>query len=106
MPNVEIHGFRLGTGYGLRTQILELFQAKSWNKEYVVTIIPSEVTDCDGTEQPFIRLVNTPSPDNDAIIAELKKLELDIELLELKAFIPKQLMASEKPFIDDSMITI
>jgi hypothetical protein len=106
MPNIEIHGLNNEEGENLRQKIVKLFKTKSWEDEYVVTLIPSSVTDKNSTRQPFIRLVTTPSLDNDAIVAELEKLEIDIELLELKKFIPKQSVVSEKRFIDDSMMTI
>jgi hypothetical protein len=51
--------------------------------------VKSAVLDHLAVIQPFIRLVTTPSPHIDEILAELKNLNIDIEVLLLQQFIPK-----------------
>lgn len=89
MPNIEIHGL-VGQEGELRMRIFDLFKDKPYVDEMVITSIEDFVIDRKGFSQPFIRLVNSCQEHTEEIIEMLKTLNVDIEHLELKAFIPKQ----------------
>ncbi len=89
MPNVEIHGVADPKARELRDRVFDLFSQASFVEEMVVTIFATAVTDRRGSCQPFIRLVNSDPGLNLEIVPGLKKLGLDIEVLALVAFHPK-----------------
>lgn len=89
MPNIEMYGIREEDLPGVTKQIISAFHGKPWQKDYVLTFVKSAVLDHLAVIQPFIRLVTTPSPHIDEILAELKNLNIDIEVLLLQQFIPK-----------------
>jgi len=104
MPNIEIHGF--GTqapisvsvygvqlkdpAFSLRARIFAMFKDKPYFNDMVVTIVPDETVDKLNFHQPFLRVVSTPVPYIGEIIELLKTLNMDIEIQELTAFIPKK----------------
>jgi len=92
MPNIEIHGlfWRGITKSELRNKIWRLFDGKPFQADMVVSEIATDVSDVRGTEQPFLRLVSTLSPHTEEIMAQLETLNMDIEWLELKKFVPKR----------------
>jgi hypothetical protein len=107
MPNIEIHGYGLlsfdvptssgdyqthidGKAYSLREIIWGLFSNEPYKSDMVITVFPSHVSDERFYRQPFLRIVSTPSPFLNKIIELLKQLNIDIEVLELKAFHPKK----------------
>ena len=93
MPNIEIHGLSLQEWNELRKKIFKLFEDKPYVDEMVVTVFQDAVFDKRGSSRPFIRLVNSSQEFSDEMRAEeileaLKTLNIDIEHLELKVFIP------------------
>jgi hypothetical protein len=91
MPNIEIHGeYTVEEGNALLQKIFARFKGKPYVDETVVTFSRDHVVDKDGFRQPFIRLVNSYQEHTNEIIEILQTLNMDIEHLELKAFIPKK----------------
>lgn len=95
MPNIEVHGFGeykceyVGIKNRARLSVNELFDLfcdKSYVEEMVITICPDITLDKKGENQPFLRVVSTPSPHLDEIVELLKVLNIDIEILLLKSF--------------------
>lgn len=90
--NIEIHG-----DFGnpnvpslLRHRIFDLFSDKPYVTEMVVTVSTDYVCDIKRIKQPFIRLFNSRQEHIEEILEMLKTLNIDIEYLELKRFIPKK----------------
>ena len=83
MFNIEMYGFSDRTALIHRKTIKKFFEGKSYQNDYVVTVIPVSVFDHHDTSRPFIRLAITPSDELEDIISELKKLEVDIQILFL-----------------------
>ena len=93
MPNIEIHGygFEENAADKMRTAVVKLFRKKDYIDEMVFTVCHHDKCfDKRGANQPFLRVVSTPSSHLDEIVGLLKTLNIDIEVLELKAFHPKQ----------------
>ena len=79
MPNIKLYGFNTAEAETLKRKIHELFAGKSWQNDYVVTRILSEVTDHDGANRPFIELRNYHDDNTPAIIRLLLTLGYDLE---------------------------
>lgn len=90
MPNIEIRGFQPETADELKESVKKAFQGKPYETEYVISIVPCDVTDYREFLQPFIRLVTTDQPHNAEIIEELRSLGVDVEFAPLIAFYPKK----------------
>ena len=90
MPNIEIRGFLPAQAYDLNRQIFDLFAGEPFVDDMVVTICSTPVLDAKGKFQPYLRVLSTPSPVIPLILGKLQNLGIDIEHLELKAFIPKK----------------
>ena len=89
MPNIELHGFNVNTKE-MEDKIFGLFLGKEEIlKEIVVTTYPDRVEDYNGEEHPFIRLVTTIHKDLTWIVAQLKSLYVDVEVMFLNDFYPK-----------------
>ncbi|KPJ55274.1 hypothetical protein AMJ47_00110 [Parcubacteria bacterium DG_72] len=86
MPNIEIHGLSSTLAHDIRLRIFYTFRNEPYAKEMVVTVFPTKVYDIDGIERPFLRLVNSCQKHSEEIIEKLKKFNMDIEHLKLKAF--------------------
>jgi len=86
MTNIEVYGITNGITKKL-IQINKIMENTAFEKDYVITFIKSTVTDRDDQPKPFIRVVSTPE-NIDNVVELLKPLNMDIEVLELKEFIP------------------
>ena len=90
--NVEFHGSR-GDEKILTKQIFDLFRSKS---VVVVTTIDDWVVDKEDFSQPFVRLFTSSHQgpkeivNTHKILYMLKTLGMEVEHLEIKAFIPKK----------------
>ena len=93
MPNIELHGFGSKNSVEvieMRAKVFGLFFSKEEIlKEMVVTTYSDEVRDCVGRDQPFIRLVTTIRKDLTWIVAQLRSLYIDVEVMLLNDFFPK-----------------
>jgi hypothetical protein len=90
MPNIEIHGMGVMVqAHEMKKRIFQLFSDKPYVEEMVVTIFSTKVRNKCGDSQPFLRLVNSCQEHAEEIITILRRLNMDIEYLELKAFYPK-----------------
>lgn len=85
-----MHGFLAGKARKLKKEVFRLIENKPYLNETVVTIYPTKVKDKDNHDQPFIRVINFCQTHTEEIMEILKTLELDIEHLMLKAYIPKK----------------
>jgi hypothetical protein len=95
MPNIEIHGVSEEQGEDLRRKIFETFRYEVYAGEMVVGIVNDEFIDINGSSQPFVRLLNTrrqpPAKDYTiAIVEGLRRLNVDIEVLQTQQFVPKK----------------
>ena len=93
MPNIEIYGSSPKISEMLKEHLFkELFADKPYVKEIVVTIVPSEVTDVEGFQQPFLRLLSSDSEEAKEIlgILERKIPDIDLEYVKIEKFIPKK----------------
>jgi len=88
MPNVEFFGLAEETALYKIAKIKSVLKGHPCLHDMVFTIHEAKVIDQDEQSQPFIRLTSTPRKDIPWIIRTLKTLDLDIEHLELKKFIP------------------
>ena len=92
MPNIEVHGCGVDAD-SVRNAIFRNLNGRPYIKDVVVTIFPSDVRDHEGTTQPYLRICNTAkdqSKQNVEILAALVPLHMDMEVLTLAKFIPKQ----------------
>ncbi|MCJ7786789.1 hypothetical protein MUP06_01050 [Patescibacteria group bacterium] len=99
MPNIEIHGLSPKVSEMLKEHIFKkLFADKPYVKEIVVTIVPSEVTDAKGSEQPFLRILSPDPEETKEIlgILERKIPDIDLEYVKIEKFIPKKTVKEEK----------
>jgi len=94
MPNIELHGFgdkNSNNVIEMRGKVFGLFLGKEEIlKEMVVTTYSDEVRDHVGHDQPFIRLVTTIREDLTWIVAQLRSLCADVEVMFLNNFYPKK----------------
>lgn len=75
----------------LRKRIFSLFEGKSYWKDMVITIVMDNTQDYREVPQPFLRIVSTPSEHIEEIVEILKRrFNMDIEVLMLAAFHPKE----------------
>lgn len=90
MPNIELHGFgdkNSVNAIEMRAKIFGLFFGKEEIlKEMVITTYSDEVKDHVSGSQPLIRLVATIHKDLTWIIAQLKNLYVDLEVMILHDF--------------------
>ena len=90
MPNIEIHGLLIDDAKKFRQYVFTAFRNESFLREMVVTIFPTEVKDCDDRDQPFFRVFNSHSEDDEKIITILHEtFHMDIEYPPPGKFVPK-----------------
>lgn len=90
MPNIELRGFEPAQAGAIKAQIKKEFSGKSYEPDYVISVVPCSVTDCNDIDQAFIRLVTTEHDHNGEIIQILTGLGYDVEHAPLIAFYPKK----------------
>ncbi len=91
MPNIEIHGMpnpELGLDNRFYMDIADLFNGAKYEDDLVITIVNDETLATDSIHRPFLRIVSTPGEHLDDAVDRLKVLKMDMEILELKRFIP------------------
>lgn len=92
MPNVEFFGFEPEEVSELIEKIKRLLKKSTVSlslRDMVFTEHRfSEVRDENGTKMPYIRLTSTMRKDLHGIFEVLKTLKIDLELIELTAFVP------------------
>jgi hypothetical protein len=92
MSNIMVYGYGIDEGKKLAEEIHRLFEGKAYQSDYVVTVVVSQVEDHNHVSLPFLRIMATDIcfGSFSDIIIELKKLRLDIEVVGVKKFIPKE----------------
>jgi hypothetical protein len=90
MPNIVLYGCTEEVANDITLMIQSAFDGKPYEKDYVITVVQSDVRDCNDTPQPFIRLATTDQPHNAEIIQFLRGFHLDLEVLRLEAFFEKE----------------
>lgn len=88
MPNIEVHGFTAKEAGLLEKRIFDLFKDEEVSNNMVVSRCPTKVRNKFGERQPFLRVIYTPSMNIYPVLAELETLDIDIEQVEIKNFIP------------------
>ncbi|MFA5747513.1 MAG: hypothetical protein WC872_00195 [Candidatus Absconditabacterales bacterium] len=97
MPNIKIYGVvkspateeQLKDFESLSTKIKEIFKNESYAEDIVVTKVVSEVIDLNNKEQPYIQLELNCMRDLKKKLEKLKALGMDIQVLKLYDFVPK-----------------
>jgi len=103
MPNIEIHGLCRSEAQKILRQIFDLFKISNpvgkasfvikdcdITSDLVVTIAEDDCEDAAAIPQPFLRVLSTPEQYLDELLKVLnRRLWIDVELVELKRFIPK-----------------
>lgn len=90
VPNIEIHGLPQKDAEELGKRIFYLFGDVSYINKMVVTIFPTIVKDVNWQDQPFLRLANSCQKHSKEILKRLETLNIDVEHVGLKKFIPKK----------------
>ncbi len=93
MPNIEIHGSLAECSKMLREMLFnQLFVGTPYIGEMVVTIVPSEVTDAKGSQQPFFRLFSPDPKEAEGILEILERNVpgIDVEYIRIEKFVPKK----------------
>lgn len=89
MPNIEIHGIRGSIKYcGLIKKIFKRIEELSFAHEVVVTSFLDDCRDSSDESQPFLRIVISNASEIEPLVQQLKPLGMDIEVLNITAFIP------------------
>lgn len=92
MPNIELHGYTSDETSVLVSRLRGAFEHAKYRKHIVITYPGGFVRTIDNADAPFVRVYITT--DNLAIIDDLelrlRVLAIDVEIVELKKFIPKK----------------
>ncbi len=93
MPNIEIHGVVATSEDDVRNRIIAALTSAEYVEDVVISWVRSVVR-CtrDGTQE-FIRILATKEALDkhlDDMLKRLGSVEFDIEVIELKRFVPKK----------------
>ncbi len=95
MPTIEVYGITKGKVEFLRRLLVNALKDASCANKLVISFVPSEVTDLKDKSQPFFRILMTMEAAREGVVKELvpllEPLGYDIELVEMRGFIPKKM---------------
>lgn len=95
--DIELHGFSSRRFTEIEKTIRDLLKEKKYLTRFVTIFMNNEVFNYFQRFSPYIRLaVTTKNEHTDDLIEELKKLEYDIEVIELTRFVTIKLKPVEK----------
>ena len=96
MPNIEIRGFEKYKAENLKRAIDRAMQGIGLQHDAVTSVMPMEVTTCDGRsiKTPYLRVCSTETAEIRMILDALRSAGVreDVEYLVLDGFIPASKM--------------
>ena len=93
MPNIEVHGLTINDAIRIRKEIYAIFNQKPYLEEITVEFHPTQARDHKLVSRPYLRIVTSRGDDQrivQEILETLESLNMDIEHIEIKRFIPKE----------------
>ena len=92
MPNIELHGYRNEEEEELRGKLRGTFEHVSYRSHIVISRPQNYVRTIENLHAPFVRVYITADDPaaNDDLEQRLRELNVDVEIVELKKFIPKK----------------
>ena len=88
MPNIEIHGLPEGDAKTMSSQVERLLRTSPVAETAVIDRYDDVVTDLKGYPKPFFRILCIDETEEKLVVGLLTPLNLEFEMLPLRAFIP------------------
>ncbi|MCF7835080.1 hypothetical protein K9M48_03425 [Candidatus Gracilibacteria bacterium] len=89
MPNIKIYGLNKLSADLVYSKIKRVFENESYAQHIVVTIVDSKVKDLKEISQPYLQLEIDCMKNYEQKLEKLKQIGMDIQVVELHEFIPK-----------------
>lgn len=90
MPNIKIYGVSIGNLTRMYEDIKKIFENEPYAEHIVITHMESVVYNLEAEKQPYIQLELNCMKNYEQKVEKLKQLKMDIQVVKLHDFIPKE----------------